>query len=444
MFRKTAYIFLLSAFLSVMSQQAQATSLQETVLQAVQTNPVVKADASVTEAAEHFVDEQRAGFFPTLSVNARVGRIHSNDDTTRANTADNAGDQSWMGEGGVTLTQPLYTGFGLTSRYAAAKDRREAADYELGSTVEDIALRAVRAHLNVMRMRELLDLARHYETQMQERKNSIELMVNEGAGDEAELLQGEEILLLAQNNRLGYEDALLQAETEYMEVVGQIPSDTLVTGDLKLADYIPVKVDDAVTYGLRHNPAIMSADRLVSALGLEAKAEKSTLSPRFDAELSYLQKDQKDNLSGELENAQAVVKMSWNFSTGGAQKARIQRGLKQRDEALAQYQAEIRRVEKMVRQKYNAMMVLDKQLDKGKEREETNEKILDSFLSQFEGGQRSNLQLISAQSRLLEAKADRINAFYRSRLARYELLQAMGMLNKAMEQDAQVQKAAVE
>ena len=91
----------------------------------------------------------------------------------------------------------------------------------------------------------------------------------------------------------------------------------------------------------------------------------------------------------------------------------------------------LRGIEKDVRQKTTAMTLVNKQFDVFVERETAAQKILDSFIVQFEGGQQTNLALLQAESRLFDAKAARIDAYYRKTLARFELLSAMGRLRQA-------------
>lgn len=407
---------------------AQAATLADSVTQAVANHPKIEAGKAATEAARNNVWEQNAGFFPTLSAQGRAGRVHADDDTTRAATGADA--YSWLGEGSLTLTQPIFSGFSGVNRALAARDRFSAAEKDMVGASEDIALRASRAHLNLMRTRELLDIASKYLSEIQSRRDSIGLMVKEGAADEAELLQAEEILMAAKTTRLGYEESYRQAEADYIEIVGAAPGETLEFGEALWDGKIPSTIDDAVSQASAANPKLEAAGKIVEALGREANAERGGLLPRVDAELSYLEKDQDDDLGGELMNAQAMLKMSWNFSTGGAQMARVSKGLEQQREAKARVQDTLRTIEHDVRQKFTSMQIVDEQFGLFVERERANEKIVDNYLSQFEGGKQSNLQLISAHARLFQSRGDRTDAYYRRLLSRFELLNAMGRLRE--------------
>jgi outer membrane protein TolC len=256
-------------------------------------------------------------------------------------------------------------------------------------------------------------------------------MVKEGAADDSEQLQAEEILASARNTRLGYEEAWHQAEADYIQVVGAKPDDLLDFGAPVWETATPASIDVAVHDALATNPKIQSARKLNEALGKEAEAAKGDLVPRLSADMAYDRKHQSDDMGGMAKNASALLRMSWNFSTGGAEFARIGRGLDQREQALARRHQTERDVEHDVRQKFTSMQVVDEQFSVLAQREQDVQKLLDSFLKQFEAGKQSNLQLIAAHSKLFDAKASRTDAYYRRLLSRFEPLSVMGRLEGA-------------
>jgi len=254
-------------------------------------------------------------------------------------------------------------------------------------------------------------------------------MVKEGASTDSEQLQAQEVLVSAKNTRLGYEEAWHQAEADYREVVGDVPLGKLEFGASTAWDNaVPKTVDDAVHAGVAASPKVLAAAKLVSATGNEADATRGDLSPHVDAQMNYTQKSQPDTFSGESKDMAGMIRMSWSFSTGGAEVARMYRSLDDRQEAQARRQMAVRGVEHDIRQKFTSMQIVDQQFDLLTERAEDVQKTLDSFLSQFEAGKQTNLQIITAQSRLFDAQAARTDASYRRLLSRFELLNAMGRL----------------
>jgi outer membrane protein, adhesin transport system len=420
-----------ACLLALPGTRAGAATLSDSIHQAVQTHPLVAAGKASAAAAGHSVKEQRAVFYPTVSINANAGRLHANNDTTRGIVGGDA--YSWTGGAGISLTQPLFAGFGNVNRLEAAKGRAASATYDLGGATEDVAVRAARAHLNMMRTRELMDLNSGYVAEIEKRRDSIALMVSEGAADEAELLQADEIMMAAKTTRLGYEESFQQAVVDYVQVVGIEPGDKLEFGEAVWEKFVPGALEEAMDAARKNNPKLQAADSMVAALARDMAAEKAGLLPKVDAELSYNETDQNDEVGGETMSAQAMVRLSWGISTGGGQLARINRGVRQREEALAKRQNLLRTIDHDVRQRFTSMKIVDEQFGVMVNREEASRKILDNFLTQYEGGKQTNLQLISAHSRLFDARAARTDAYYRRLLTRFELLSAMGRLEKALD-----------
>jgi outer membrane protein TolC len=429
MFRKS-FTALCAIIVLALPFGAQGATLTDSVTSALQGHPQITAKKAAVDAAQDAVREQKSVFFPVVGVNGRFGRSRENTDTTRAFTGGAA--TSWVGEGNVVVTEPVFAGFSNVNRLEAARDRAHAAQYDYVGSTDDVAMRAARAHLNLMRTRELLNDARRYMDSIQGRKNSIDLMVKEGAADKSELLQAQELLMAARNTRFGYEESFRQAEADYIAVTGGLPPKTLEFGPPAWDRLIPRTVEQAIAEAVAGNPLLKSADSLVSALGNEADATRGTLIPRLDAEVSATRRDQHEELGGELENMQGMMRLSWNFATGGGQIARVDRDRSAQREAFARRDDLLRTVEHDVRQRFTSMLIVDQQFDLLRERERTGESLLNNLTSQYEGGKQTNLQLIYANSRLFDARAARTDAYYRRLLARFELLNAMGKLRAAL------------
>ena len=426
------FIFTLSLSTALFSPVcANAETIADTVSQALQSHPQIKEGTAAQAAANKNIHEQRSGYFPVLSVDGEAGRVRNNDMTTRADTASQGASASWKDGGTVTFTQPLFTGFAVENHVDSAEARYTAASYDLTSTEEDIALRAARAHLNLMRTRELLDLANDYQAKIEVRRRNIDAMVKAGAADAAELLQADEVSAAAKNTQLGYQESYRQAEADYIEVTGTAPVAKLDFGETRWNTIIPKTLDDAITYATGKNAHILAANSMVSAAGKDRDAEKSGLFPHVDAQMSYMHENQKYALGDYTTDASAMVKLSWNFETGGGQRARIEKMGEQQNQAFAKRQSVIRTVEHDARQKFTSMEIVDQQFSLLTDREAASEKILQNFVAQFEGGKQTNLQLINANSKVFEAKAARIDAHYRQLLSRFELLNVMGRLREA-------------
>ncbi len=438
--RKLAFALSLTTALCIFPR-AHAETIADTVNLAVSTHPQIREGMATASAAKLNIAEQRAGYFPVLSVQTETGRVHNNDLTTRADTASGGASASWKQMETISLTQPLFTGFNVENRVSGAQDRFAAAEYDLTGTKQDIALRAARAHLNLMRTATLYQLARSYESDIEKRRKNIALMVKNGAANEADLLQADAIYAQAQNTQLGYQDAYQQAEADYMEVTGEAPASELELGAPVWNGLVPATIDQALATAVRTNSHILSADKLVNAAMSDKDAVRSDLMPQVSAEVSYTKDNEKYDLGGYTSDAEGLIKMAWSFSTGGSQIDRVDKYGDQEQAAMDKRDEIVRTVEHDVRQKFTAVQTVDRQYALLTEQETESETILKNFLAQFQGGKQTNLQIIEARAKLFEAQAAQVDASYRSLLARFQLLNAMGDLREAFENDTATSNA---
>ena len=411
---------------------ATARDLKETVTRAVLTHPDIKAGRAAHDGLEQTAKEHFADCFPAFGAEAGISAMNVNNDKTRAATGGDA--SGYAGEGTLRVTQMIYDGKNTSNNYRAARERMDAVDFDVKNRVLDIAVTAVRAHLNVLRAAALDRLTGDYIADIGDYEQRIRDLVDAGAADEGELLQAKEILALAKNAQLEYQEKTELAIAEYLQVAGEWPDSILeISGeDKQAATLIPASVDEALAVLERRHPLLTSIEKNITALDYELKAQKGELLPRVDAELSYFQKEQEEEFGGEIEDAAAMLRLRWNFAAGGAQKARIEKRRQARQEAAQRARTTEREVERKLRQSYSRYQVAQQRLALAAQRKQTNEGILENYRHQFEGGKRTVLQLLHARNQNYQADAAHLQAGYGVYLAQYDLLNAMGILSDAL------------
>jgi len=422
----------LSAALLFCPSDATAQSLGETVARAVETHPDIRAGQAARAGLEETAKERLSGFFPVLGAEAAVKAMHTDNDTTRAATGGSA--SGYSGEGMLRLSQMIYDGSNTANSYRAARERAEAGGFEIENKALDIASSAVRAHLSVLRMQELENLTADYIRDIDGFKARILDLVEAGAADEAQLLQAREILAMAGNARLDYRERGQLARVEYRQLTGEFPGAVLELSeaDRRAAGAVPATAEAALDAALQHHPQLVSTQRNLQALDYEIRAEEGKIMPRLDAELSYLNRDQKEDFGGEVEDAAAMLRLKWDFSFGGAHQARVGKKRQARHEAEMRRRSTLRDLERRVLQSHARFETARDRLDLAQQRSETNRGILVNYRDQFEGGTRTILQLLQARSQSYQADVAYLQARYGLYQAQYEVLGAMGILSEAL------------
>lgn len=428
LFRKT--LFLLAC--SVLSAgSARAETLETALVKALGSHPTLDAARETTDAAKEAIREKKAALFPDLRLSATGGRIYGDNSTSRGLTTTRGAGTSDLWEGSINVSQMLFDGFETYNRIDAAKTREDVAQTALDDARGNVALKAVQAYIGLLRAREALALALKHKTSVQDYVKRIKSMVAEGAADEAEASQAKDVLLQLDNAMADFEGQVRAAEAEYIEVVGSLPEGKLARPVLD-ALTLPNTADEAVQQALQVHPQISAALLTEKASGYELKAEESTLYPDFNGELSYMERDQRDVIGGESTDARAVVRMSWGFSTGGRDFAKIRRVRHEHAATVARKDETFHAVEKNVRLSYAELETAQKTKDLSGERVQLVRDLFKTYETQFEASKVTLLQLLQAKNQVFSAELERLNNEFRLLAAQYTAVASTGYLDRML------------
>lgn len=435
MSRRNQFLYALTGVLClVMPSTSHAETLREAVGAALQSHPgmdIANARRDVSTAEE---DEEFSNLFPQINTTATGGRVFGNNSTSRGLTVSRGEAYSWLWEGSASITQPIFNGFETYNRIDAAEARTGAADFTLADAQQGIALSAAQAFLNVMRAREAYAKTTSYQDKIKDYLSRINGMVDAGAADESEAAQAKNIQSMLENTAAEMEGQVKLALADYSEAVGAMPSGELRHDNAqKVLNFSTA--DEAITYAESNHPLLRSAQKNLDAEDNEVSADIGALYPKLDGELSYLKRDQKEEIGGEVEDGRAVMRLNWGFSTGGGQLARIRKSKAERSEALARIAQTQREIERDVRRAFTEYETASKQQDLTAKRAVVTKELFDTYEKQFEASKVRLLQLMQAENQLFTAELEQINANYRVTMAEYTALASMGNLVAALKLD---------
>lgn len=430
MYKFAVFIALLASTTFVGTTSVTAETLKQSIDRALAAHPAVEGALAGKVIAKEGYKEARSGMFPELSANISGGRIYGDNSTSRGLTVSRGAAYSGLGEGSASLTQPLFDGLETFNRMDAAQARRVSADYNVLDVRENLALRSTQSHIAVMQAQATLKKTKSYYATIENYLERIQLMVDEGAADESEGAQARNISLMLQSTLTNYEGQLEAAYAGYREVVGALPASALVMPS-NVTALIEEDVEKAIAVAKAGHPLVKSGEKELEAAGYDVKAERGTIYPDIEGELSYLKKDQKEVIGGEVEDARALLKMSWEFETGGAYGARTRKSRAQYSEIDAQNRETVRVIEGDIRRAYAEYETAKKQTQLVKGREKVTKELFETYEAQFEGARVRLLQLMQAENQLFNAQLESITVEYRFLLAQYNVLAAMGQLQES-------------
>lgn len=415
--------------MAVQAQKPPASSVTEAVLQAIEYNPDVQASYHAFRASAHDVTIARAGWLPTVDVNAVAGTANREYD----------GRASYdTGYAEVSLSQSLFNGFRTTGEIEHFSSARQVRYYELLNQVEDTALETVRSFEDVVRTRELVSLARANYAKHREVLGQIEERVGSGVGRRVDLEQVGGRLALAESNLLTEASNLHDATARYLRAVGTLPAEQLQVVDLAEDKWLPADISAALSLAYQGNAGFHAAIKNISAAQATVKIERSGYLPK--AELRARQNITRNNNGFDDrvdrgrygEEGVVELALSYNLYSGGANRAAVRRSLEEVNQAKDvrdQVCVDLRQTTQVA---FNDTLRIREQLLSLEQHRLASDKVRHAYSEQFNIGQRTLLDLLDAENEFFQSSRAAINASSDLTIAQARTLAAMGKLLPAL------------
>jgi adhesin transport system outer membrane protein len=413
-------------------QSVYASQLEEVVTSAVLSNPEVKRSMDARNAVFEEVRQARGGFYPKIDIAAGVGYEWTKNTAT---TSAIGGDvELKRREASISLRQMLFDGFLTDSEVDRHAFRLEARNHRLREVAEEKALETTRAYIEVIKRNELrnqanVTLYNHVKVYEQIRKRS-----ESGLGTRASLQQAKGRLALAEVNVLSAENNMRDAQASYLRVVGQKAPEELEVPEFNI-ESLPESEEATIKRAIVNHPTLKLAQADVQAAEAQYASARSLLYPKLNFEVDRNWNGNIDGVEGDNEDLTAMFRVRYNLYNGGSDKARIRQTRHQINEAKdIQHNAERQTVES-VGLSWNAYEILGRQLVFFRQHVDSSTQTRDSYLKQFNIGQRSLLDLLDTENEVFSSKNSMIAAKYDYLIAQYRLLNGMGEMLELLKVD---------
>ncbi len=412
-----AAVTLLLSPASVLAQ----TSLIDVVKQAINSNPEVQAS---WEALQEVTHEERAafgGYLPRVDLLSRVG--HESVESPHYNTESYA-----PAEVSIALRQLLFDGYATPSEVERLGYNKLSSYFELLQKSEETAFETVRAYVDVLRFRELLDYAseNYHEhllifQQVKERADS-------GVGRGVDLEQATGRLALAESNRLTEANNLHDVTARYLRLTGQLP-DQQLDGLPDIASLaLPPDANAALRASLQTNPGFKSAIENVRAAQKARDVRKAAYLPTLELLARYDVGSDRDEVDGHTEKTVVELNLSYNLFRGGSDQATVRQFSSRLNRAINLREKACRDLRQTMSIVYTERNLLETQLVSLKQHEDSIANARIAYRKQFDIGQRTLLDLLDSENEFFRARRAHAIAVYDHFLASARALATMGQL----------------
>ena len=399
-----------------------ATTLKEAVSDVLETNPIIKERLKNYNATRHEVDIADAGYYPTLDYQGTAGKKYTN-------RFNGAVDETYdIFQNSLVLRQNIFDGFSTHERVNYQKMRVLAASYSYLEKANDVTLQTITAYIELLRQKELLKNSKINVDHNTKIYNKVSKAYKAGLTTLSEVSKIRSSLSLAKSSMMVQKNKLSNAMFNYRRVTGRLVSiDGLRKPSFSLT--LPKSLQKASMFALEYNPSLLVGKYNIKAAEALYRESKSKFMPTVDLELSETYNQNYDVLQNNTpdDRFQALVVVNYNLFNGGADEATRLSKLSKLNQEVEVTNDLRRQVVEGVDLSWSAYELAKEQIPFLRDYKKQSAETLKLYSKEYEMGERTLLDLLASENDLKRANDELISAQYSLLLAKYRILDAMGL-----------------
>jgi outer membrane protein len=415
----TATAVLAVMLCGALATPAMAVDLNEALAQAYAGNPTLEAARAQLRATDEAVPEALSGWRPTVVGTAEGGKTWVEQNTPMM-LDQNLNSRQF----GVTVSQPVFSGFGTVSSTSAAENRVLSGRANLADTEQQVLLQAVQAYMQVVRDRAVLELNRNNESVIGQQLQATRDRFEAGEVTRTDVAQAESRLQGAIADRIAAEGNLTASIAVYRQVIGAEPT------DLKMPEVeidLPANRDEAVAQSV-NTPAVVAAKFQADAAKDDIDVAFSEMLPTVSIEGSWTRSEELSSEDQSQDVGQILGVVRVPLYQAGAPDARVRQSKQLYQQSRRQIEEAIRAGEQTAVDAWQTYETALAQIDSFREQVRATEVALDGVKQEQQVGARTVLDVLDAELEALNAKVSLVQAQTNLVVARYQVLASVGRL----------------
>lgn len=330
----------------------------------------------------------------------------------------------------LQLTQPLFTGFALSSQLNIARMNLQIAEYRLDETRLNTVRDIEHAFWNVLLGQKLLQVARDNVSSLEVQRRNAQANFDQGLVAQNDVLKAEVALAQARQRERTAEKQLIILRSRLNQIldVNLQTSLTLLEEDIPMRD--PPPLEQLYAFAEEKRPEYLSLETSIRQAGEGVIAARSRYYPRLSGFAQYYREGEdflaNNNPFANNDNAAVGVRIDWNWFEGGKTDAAVKE-YKYRQRALEEKRGDLeQQIHLQVEDAYEQLAVARENL-----------KTAEAALKQAEENERMTtiqyreqlvifLEVLNAQVFLSQSRVNYYDALYGFKLAWADLERAIG------------------
>ena len=401
---------------------ARAETLEGALARAFRANPELNAARAGLRATDEEIVQARAGYRPTIRLDADIGVERQKG----VEGGERFARTALPGGAGLTVNQTLFNGFQTDNSTRRAESTVLGQRESLRLTETTTLFSAVQSYMNVLQNTATLELNRNNVAVLQEQLRQTAFRFQVGALTRTDVAQAEARLALARSQVSASESQLRSSIGIYRQVIGVEPRQ--LSPGRPLDRPVPGNLNAAVEIGLKENPQIASALHAVDAAEAQVKVLEGRLYPQVGLTGQVVQRYDQEQPGDNGRTASIVGRITVPIYQGGSEYAQI----RQAKELVGQTRLQVEFLRDQIRaavvSAWGQLEAAKAQVIASQAQVQANEVALDGVREEARVGQRTTLDVLNAQQELLNARVQLIQAQRNRVVFSYGVVQQIGRL----------------
>jgi adhesin transport system outer membrane protein len=408
--------------------QQSPSSIREAVERAILQNPEVKLRFHNLEAAKAERRVGEGGWLPRIDLEI-AGGSYETKTPALTSTLGYSGNRA-----SLQLRQTLFDGFATLHETRRLSYAQQTAYFELLSASNQTALEVARAYIDVLRFRELVQLAADNFATHQEVHDRLSQKVTAGVGRKVDLEQAAGRMALAESNWLTETSNLHDVSARYQRLVGAVPTSTLVAveplagAEKSGANFLAESV--------RRNPDFLSTVATIRGYRSDTSVRRAAHAPTIELRARRSLETNQNGVAGDYQDTALELVLNYNLYRGGSDKARVNQYVAKLQSAHDLRDKACRDIWQTGEIALNDSQKLAAQIKLLAQHELSTSKARQAYQQQFDIGQRTLLDLLDTENELYQARRALATAEYDLQLAAIRLHATSGTLLGALKLQA--------
>lgn len=398
---------------------------QAMLAQLLNTHKEIQSYRHRVESAENDLRESIGAYLPALNLSGDAGH-----EEIQKEFATNT--REWRHEVTLKATQ-LITDFGNTtgtiSRYRVALEQAAAS---LDSVTQETLRDGISAYIQVVRARERLKSAIKSEERIKELTGVEKTLLEKGAGLTSDVLQAKQQLAGAMALRVEAQGELMLARNHFQAVFYHYPTDQEVEAfvDVPLPQAsLPAELDPAIGTALEKNPEIKITQLDLELARRDEGISKSEFFPSLNLFGEAKNANDDNGATGYRKDYAVGVEFSYNLINGGSDYAAVKSAAASRIAAATHLDHAKKLVQEQVRNSWDQFITLSQRKELLDQQTEILRNFLELAKKERTMGTRSLLDVLTGEVNYITAQGTAIAAGEDLKIAAYNLLFSMGLMD---------------